>query len=56
MKDAFHSVKHIGPTYKTSACVIKDIKYLDNNKIGDKGCLHLSKAHWPNLETIDLVK
>jgi hypothetical protein len=25
-----------------------------NNKIGDKGCYHLSKASWPLLEYIDL--
>ena len=34
----------------------EDPKYLGNNKIGDEGCLHLSKTHWPNLRTIDLSK
>ncbi len=28
--------------------------YAGNNKIGDKGCEHLSKASWPLLEYIDL--
>ena len=26
------------------------------NEIGEEGCLHLSKAHWPNLQTIYLCK
>jgi hypothetical protein len=28
--------------------------YTDFNKIGDKGCEHLSKASWPLLQKIDL--
>ena len=31
-------------------------KYLGNNKIGADGCSHLSKAQWPNLQTILLGK
>ena len=30
--------------------------FLDENKIGAEGCLHLSKAHWPNLTSINLGK
>ena len=30
----------------------KNKKYLEWNKIGDKGCSHLSKAHWSNLQKI----
>ena len=32
------------------------MKYLGSNEIDDIGCLHLSKAHWPYLQTIDLSK
>ena len=32
----------------------EDVEYLDYSKIGIEGCLHLSKAHWPNLQTIHL--
>ncbi len=28
--------------------------YLDNNKIGDEGCIYLSKTQWNNLHTLDL--
>ena len=34
----------------------KNIKYLGKNNIGDEGCSHLSKAHWPNLQEIYLGK
>ena len=35
---------------------LEDVEFLGNNNIGDKGCAHLSKVHWPNLETILLCK
>ena len=38
------------------ALVKKDIEYLDENKIGNQGYLHISKAHWPNLQRISLGK
>ena len=49
MKDACIYAKHIGPTYEPSLYVIKTPEHLENNEIGDEGCLHLSKAHWLNL-------
>ena len=31
-------------------------RYLERNEIGDQGCLHLSKAYWPNLKSIGASK
>ena len=28
--------------------------YVEGNEVGEKGCKHLSKAAWENLEEIDL--
>ena len=28
----------------------ENIEYSDGNLIGNEGCLHLSKTHWPNLQ------
>ena len=55
MKDVHTSVSHIGPTCKQSTYV-KNIQYLDENNIGAEGCSYLIKAHWINLQMIDLCK
>ena len=31
-------------------------EYLGSNKISAEGCLHMKKAHWPDLRSIGLCK
>ena len=30
--------------------------YIDTNRIGNQGCMHLVRAHWPSLKEIRLGK
>ena len=40
----------------TTVSLCKNKNYLVLSKIDAKECSHLSKAHWPNLQHIDLSK
>ena len=32
----------------------KFVFIIENNKIGDEGCLHMSRTQWPKLSTVNL--